>query len=53
MGPLGPVALICATPANRQTDGWTDGWTDRGIDGRVDAVMLGYVMFCWLTSQES
>ena len=37
MGPLGPVASICTTPANTQTDGQMDGWTD----GRR---MLGYVM---------
>ena len=27
MGPLGPVASICATPAKRQTNRWRDGWT--------------------------
>ena len=37
MGPLGPVALICATPANGQTNRQTEGWTE----GRW---MLGYVM---------
>ena len=26
MGSLGPVASICATPANRQMDGWADRW---------------------------
>ena len=36
-GALGPVASICTTPANRQTDGQ--------MDGRVDGhQMLGYVM---------
>ena len=33
MEPLGPVASIFATPANRQTDGQKDGWTDRWKDG--------------------
>ena len=37
MGPQGPVASICATPANRQTDIQTEGRTDK-------CWMLGYVM---------
>ena len=37
MGSLGPVASICATPTNRQTD--------RGMEGRMDSrQMLEYVM---------
>ena len=41
MRPLGPVASICAAPANRQTDGQKDRRMEGGTDG---CRMLGYVM---------
>ena len=41
MGSLGLLTLICATPANGQTDEWTDRRMDGWTDGRQ---MLGYVM---------